>query len=175
MRVPDSGERATWLPGGFVAPPRRVIGPDHHLRQIREADVGIDYPAVMGSRDRLWTIFGPAWGWPRDTLTYEEDAADLARHEREMAENRSFNYALMDSRETALYGCVYIDPPERVGADADISWWVVDEALHSPLASLLDEAVPQWIAGSWPFRSPRFIGLDLSWEDWMGLPESTQP
>ena len=75
-----------------------------------------------------------------------------------------------------LLGCVYIDPPERVGADADISWWVVDELAESPLALSLDEIVPQWIAVSWPFREPRFVGLDISWEDWIRLPhQRTQP
>ena len=93
-----------------------------------------------------------------------------------MNENRSFNYALLNERESMLFGCVYIDPPERVGADADISWWVVDEFAESPLASSLDEIVPQWIAQSWPFREPRFIGLDVSWDAWIRLPhQRTQP
>lgn len=39
----------------------------------------------MGSRERLWTIFGPAWGWPAATMTYEADQADLLRHEKEIA------------------------------------------------------------------------------------------
>jgi hypothetical protein len=37
-----------------------------HLRPIREADTTLDYPAVMGSRESLWEIFGPAWAWPKD-------------------------------------------------------------------------------------------------------------
>src|SRR5690606_3636262 len=37
-------------------------------------------------------------------------------------------YALLpDGAESALLGCVYVDPPEKVGADADVSWWVVDD------------------------------------------------
>jgi hypothetical protein len=27
-------------------------------------------PAVMGSRRRLWQIFGPAWAWPKDRVTW---------------------------------------------------------------------------------------------------------
>ena len=45
--------------------PRRVELPTgHHLRPIHPDDVDLDMPAVMGSRDRLWSIYGEAWGWP---------------------------------------------------------------------------------------------------------------
>ena len=128
------------------------------MRPIREADTPLDYPAVMGSRERLWTIFGPAWGWPAATMTYEADQADLLRHEKEIAAHQSFNYALLDAAETALLGCVYIDPPERAGADGEISWWVVDELVGSKVEQALDALVPQWIAADWPFEQPRFLG-----------------
>ena len=65
-------------------------------RTSREADAEIDYPAVMGSRRRLWQIFGPAWAWPKDTMTMEADRRDLRRHEEEIAAHQSFNYALID-------------------------------------------------------------------------------
>ncbi len=94
----------SWLPDDFVHPVLvPLAGGGHHLRPIREADTPLDYPAVMGSRERLGTIFGPAWGWPADTMTYE---ADLLRHEKEIAAHRSFNYALLDAAETVLLGCV---------------------------------------------------------------------
>jgi hypothetical protein len=43
----------------------------------------------MGSRERLWGIFGPAWAWPKETMTYEQDRADLLRHEKEIAAHQS--------------------------------------------------------------------------------------
>jgi len=168
-RVESAGVKP-WLPLEFVHPQRILVPPDHHLRPIKESDVDVDYPAVMSSRERLWTIFGKAWGWPPESLSFDQDAADLARHEREMTENRSFNYALLNEGETMLLGCVYIDPPERVGADADISWWVVNDLVGSPLAASLDEIVPRWIARSWPFREPRFVGLNITWDEWIQLP-----
>jgi hypothetical protein len=67
----------------FAHPERVELPTGHHLRPIREGDIDIDYPAVMGSRPRLWTIFGEPWGWPPEGLTYEKDRAELARHERE--------------------------------------------------------------------------------------------
>jgi RimJ/RimL family protein N-acetyltransferase len=162
----------SWLPGDFQHPMRVAVSDGHHLRPIRVADTDLDYPAVMGSRERLWSVFGAAWRWPAATLTYEQDRADLARHEAEIAAHQSFNYALFDDAETALLGCVYIDPPEKAGADAEISWWVVDEKAGTGLQDALDELVPRWIGAAWPFSCPRYIGRDLSWADWLALADA---
>jgi RimJ/RimL family protein N-acetyltransferase len=147
----------TWLPAGFVHPTRLDVAGGFHLRPIRAADVDLDYPAVMGSRDRLWSIYGAAWGWPPATMTYEQDREDLARHEAEIEAHRSFNYALFDAAERELLGCVYIDPPERAGADAEISWWVVDRYAGTDLERALDALVPRWIAEVWPFTAPHYV------------------
>lgn len=160
-----------WLPSGFDHPRRVPLGGAHLLRPIRAADVDIDYPAVMGSRERLWSIYGAAWGWPPASLTYEQDRADLARHEAEIDRHESFNYALLDGAETELLGCVYIDPPEKPGADAEISWWVVDRLVGGELAGALDAFVPRWIARDWPFQRPRYVGRDITWQDWLDLPD----
>jgi len=104
-------------------------------------------------------------------MTYEQDEADLARHEAEIAAHRSFNYALFEDAETALLGCVYIDPPEKQGADAEISWWVVDGRAGTDTERALDALVPQWIASAWPFRQPRYPGRGISWADWLELPD----
>ncbi|QFZ21793.1 GNAT family N-acetyltransferase [Saccharothrix syringae] len=146
----------TWLPADFAHPTRVDLDADHHLRPIRESDVDVDYPAVMGSRERLWSLYGEAWGWPPATMTPEQDREDLARHEREQEAHESFNYALFNADETALLGCVYIDPLEDRGDDALISWWVVDEHVGTDLERALDEFVPKWIAEVWPFTSPRY-------------------
>jgi hypothetical protein len=161
----------TWLPADFAHPVLVPVGDGYHLRPITAADADLDYPAVMGSQPRLWSIFGPAWGWPPTSMTYEADAKDLARHEAEIAARQSFNYALFDEAETALLGCVYIDPPEKQGADAEISWWVVDAPAGTALQQALDALVPRWLSAAWPFTQPRYIGRDLSWEDWLALPD----
>jgi RimJ/RimL family protein N-acetyltransferase len=143
-----------WLPDGFVTPDRMDLPTGHHLRPIREADVDIDLPAVMDSRERLWARYGEAWGWPPATMTHEQDREDLAHHEREIAAQESFNYAVLDEAETELLGCVYIDPPEAAGpadAEAVASWWVVDAHAGRPLEHALDVAVPRWLADVWGF------------------------
>lgn len=137
--------------------PERVDLPSgHHLRPIREADVDIDYPAVMGSRERLWARYGKPWGWPPATMSYEDDRRDLARHEAEIAAHETFNYAVLNDDETELLGCVYIDPPDDQsppGTDAVASWWVVDDAAGGELERALDEFVPRWLRDTWGFRS----------------------
>ncbi|MPZ86021.1 MAG: N-acetyltransferase [Actinophytocola sp.] len=162
-----------WLPDDFAHPTTVPILDGFHLRPIRAADTEIDYPAVMGSRERLWSIYGEAWGWPPETMTVEADRADLARHEREIEAHESFNYALLDLPETELLGCVYIDPPEKQGADAEISWWVVDARAGTDLEAALDLLVPRWIAKVWPFEKPRYVGRDLTWQEWMALPDQS--
>lgn len=161
-----------WLPEGFEAPKYvDLVDTGFHLRQIGPADTDLDMAAVMGSQERLWSIFGEAWGWPPKHMTAEQDRADLDRHAAEMARNESFNYALFDTAETMLVGCVYIDPPERVGADADVSWWLIDDFVGTSLEQVLDQFVPAWIGSAWPFTDPRYLGVDLSWADWLALPE----
>jgi hypothetical protein len=165
----------TWLPAQWQHPTRVDLPTGHHLRPIHPDDTEIDMPAVMGSRERLWSIYGEAWGWPDATMTAEEDRKDLQRHWDEMQSNESFNYALLDDAETELIGCVYIDPTDKAGGDADISWWVRDEYVDSDVEAALDELVPRWIAEDWPLRAPRYVGRDLSWAEWLAIPRQAPP
>ncbi len=148
-----------WLPGSFEHPARIELPSGHHLRPIRADDVDIDYPAVMGSRERLWAKYGAAWGWPPASMTFEQDREDLARHEAEIAAHETFNYAVLDEAEGELLGCVYVDPPEPdspPGTDAVVSWWVVDYAVGSDLERALDDFVPRWLEATWGFASVHY-------------------
>ena len=147
---------STWLPDGWQHPTRVDLPTGHHLRPISPDDTELDLPAVMGSRKRLWSIYGDAWGWPPATMTVEQDREDLQHHADEMETHESFNYALFDADETELIGCCYIDPTDEPGADACISWWVRDEYVGSVLERVLDEFVPRWVAEDWPLRAPRY-------------------
>jgi hypothetical protein len=150
----------TWLPAGFVTPARLDLDTGHHLRPIRAADVDIDYPAVMGSRASLWARYGEAWGWPPETMTFEQDRDDLAHHEVEIAARETFNYAVLDAGETELLGCVYLDPPEATsppGTDAVVSWWLVDAMAGSGLERALADIIPAWLAETWGFRAVHYF------------------
>ncbi len=148
-----------WLAPAFAHPERLDLPTGEHLRPIREADVDIDHPAVMGSRERLWAKYGAAWGWPSATMSHAEDRQDLARHEAEIAAGETFNYAILDEPETALLGCVYIDPPDAhspAGIDALVSWWVVDDAVGTDLERALDDVVPRWLRDVWGFEAVQY-------------------
>ncbi len=161
----------TWLPIDWTHPTRMELPTGHHLRPIHPDDTALDFPAVMGSQARLWSIYGEAWGWPPEDMTTEQDREDLQRHWDEMATHESFNYALFDVDETVLIGCCYIDPTDKPGADADISWWVREEYVGSPVDAALTAFVPGWIARDWPLVQPRYVGIDLSWAEWIALPD----
>ncbi|MFS0893801.1 GNAT family N-acetyltransferase [Microbacterium sp. 179-I 3D3 NHS] len=140
----------TWLPSDFLHP-RLVEWRDGvHLRPIRASDVDIDMPAVMGSREMLWEMYGEAWGWPPATMTPEQDADDLQRHADEVERHESFNYAILAADESELYGCVYIDPVDADGIEAEVSWWVTAEAPEW-LNRELGRRVTAWIDSAWPF------------------------
>jgi hypothetical protein len=146
----------SWLPEDFAHPERVELPTGHHLRPIRAADAEIDHPAVMGSRERLWAKYGAAWGWPPAHMTLEADRDDLAHHEAEIAAHETFNYAVLDAGETALLGCVYLDPPDEgspAGTDAVASWWVVDAAVGTELETTLASFVPRWLAETWGFAA----------------------
>jgi hypothetical protein len=164
-----------WLAPTFRPPTRLDVASGHHARPIRADDVDLDYAAVMGSQARLLEIFGPAWGWPPADLTHEADRVELERHAREMETLDSFNYAIFDGGETELLGCIYVDPPAKSGADAEVSWWVVDREVGGALDHGLPAAVREWIATKWPFSAPRFVGagLDVSWAEYLELPEAS--
>jgi RimJ/RimL family protein N-acetyltransferase len=142
-----------WLPDGFETPQRLDLPTGHHLRPIRADDVDIDYPAVMGSRERLWAKYGEMWRWPPETMSHEQDREDLAHHEEEIGEQITFNYAVLDEAESELLGCVYIDPGDDPEHDAISSWWVVDKEAGGPLEEALDELVPRWLTEVWGFRA----------------------
>lgn len=148
---------SSWLPADFRHPDRAQLATGPHLRPIRATDVDIDFPAVMGSRQRLWSLFGDSWGWPPGTMTDEQDYADLHRHEQEILRHESFNYALLDRDETALLGCVYVDPvpgdtvDRPVPGEAEVSWWVVDDLAGTAVEAELEGFVPRWLAARWPF------------------------
>jgi hypothetical protein len=162
----------SWLPEGFVAPARLELSTGEHLRPIRTTDIDVDYATVMANQPHLWETFGEVWNWPPPDLTRQQDLDDLVRHVEEMERNESFNYAIFSASERVLRGCVYIDPPERAGADADICWWVARSDAGSALDEALRTEVPTWIAEEWPFAAPRFVGvgMGLTWARWKELP-----
>jgi len=128
-----------FLPADHPIPPG-LEHPRFRLRPITVNDVVRDYDAVMSSAEHLRSHF-PLWGWPSADMTLESDLVDLGWHQREALLRRSFNYAVMRPDEQRLLGCVYVDPPEKEGADADVSFWVRADELDTGLDGALDSSV----------------------------------
>ena len=104
-------------------------------------------------------------------MTLESDLIDLGWHQREALLRRSFNYAVMSLDESRLLGCVYVDPPEKQGADADVGLWVRADEFGTGLEEELEAAVRRWLASDWPFADVRWPGRDIAWADWDALPD----
>lgn len=146
-----------FLPPGFTVP--AIVQTERfRLRSITIHDAFKDYDAVMSSREHLWARFGAIWGWPAEDLTLEQDIIDLAWHQKEFQLRSSFDYAVMTLDETRLLGCVYIDPPDQPGTDADIWFWARTSELASGLEDELGRFVTGWLASAWPFRTVTLNG-----------------
>lgn len=165
-----------FLPADFVVP-TLVETTEFRIRPITVHDAVRDFDAVMTNRAFLWDRFGPVWGWPAEDLTLEQDLIDLAWHQKEATLRRAFNYAVLTPSESALLGCIYLDPPEKVGADVDVSFWIRPDGgapgIGSPVTeSGLEPFVRRWVEDTWPWEMPRYPGLDLTWDDWENLPDT---
>lgn len=160
----------TFLPRDFAVP--AVLESERfRLRMLTVHDVVKDLDAVMSSRERLWELFGAAWGWPPADLSLEQDLVDIGWHQKEFQLRSSFNYAVMSPDESRLLGCVYIDPSRKAGVDAEIYYWTRTDELPSGLEDELAGTVRAWIEGEWPFARVVYPGRDLSWEEYDALPD----
>jgi RimJ/RimL family protein N-acetyltransferase len=159
-----------FLPREHPIPPG-FDGPGFKARPITIHDAVRDYDAVMTSAARLRERF-PLWNWPADSLSLEEDLIDLAWHQKEAELRRSFNYVVLAPDESRVLGCVYVDPPEKQGADAEVTLWVRAEAEGTGLEEELESAARDWLASEWPFDRVRWPGREISWEEWDRLPDA---
>jgi hypothetical protein len=140
-----------FLPREFTVP--AVVETEHfRMRSITIHDAFKDYDAVMSSREHLWSRFGAIWGWPGDDLSIEQNIIDLGWHQKEFQLRSSFDYAVMSPDESRLLGCVYIDPPQAAGTDADVWFWARQSELASGFEDRLNQFVASWLATTWPFK-----------------------
>ncbi|WP_062385046.1 hypothetical protein [Demequina iriomotensis] len=157
--------KTPWLPADYLHPETAAVSDGVHVRPIRAEDLGIDMPAVMDNQAILWAKYGEAWGWPPVGMSAEADLEDLARHAAEMERHESFNYAILPTDESALWGCIYIDPADAGDGHsvpaADVSWWVSAQA-PAGLDDSIRAFVPAWLAREWPFATVRYPFGELS-------------
>lgn len=164
------GLGVAFLPEEFYVP-TLVAGLRFQIRPISVHDVVRFFDAVMCSRERLWEHFGALWGWPTTNLTLEQVLVDLAWHQKEGEQRRSFAYAVLTPDEARLLGCVYIFPAKKAGAYAEADFWVRADQEETGLEKELEEFVREWLDTAWPFDTVRFPGRDLPWHEWQALPD----
>jgi GNAT superfamily N-acetyltransferase len=146
-----------FLPPEFTVP--AVVETERfRMRSITIHDAFKDYDAVMSSRDHLSNRFGAVWGWPEADLSIEHNIVDLAWHQKEFQLRSSFDYAVMSLDESRLLGCVYIDPPQGSGTDADVWFWARQSELATGLEEELGRFVASWLASAWPFKTVTLNG-----------------
>jgi hypothetical protein len=82
----------------------------------------------------------------------------------------SFDYAVVSPDGKRLLGCVYVDPPEKAGYDAEAYYWARRDGPERGLEEELGESTRRWIPEAWPFENVAYPGRDISWEDYDALP-----
>ncbi len=141
------------------------------LRPLCASDAVKDYDAVMTSAERLKTVFEPGGHWP-DGLTLEQNLKELAWHEIEFQKCKSFAYTAVSLDESQVLGCLYLYPTGKAGHDVEVSLWVRASEAETGLDAHLYETVRRWIAEAWPFASPAYPVREITWADWVALPEA---
>ena len=70
-----------------------------------------------------------------------------------------------------LLGCVYVDPPEKAGYDAEVWLWVRASELGSGLDAEPYATAPRWVEERWPFRRVAYPGRELPLDRYEALPD----
>ena len=144
---------------------------DFKLRMLTVNDLVKDYDAVMSSVEHLHGVFGPDNSWPADDLTLEQDLIDLGWHQKEFQMKSSFAFTVMRLDESRCLGCVYVDPSDKKGFDAQVILWVRQSELETGLDERLFAAVKEWLENEWWFENVAFPGREQSWQEWAALEE----
>ncbi len=163
------------LPQDFDAP-RHWRAEDFQLEVLSPAHAALDFEAVRGNAERIRHIFGPESDWPSASLSYEENLADLIRHEAEFERREAFAYAMLDPTGTQYLGCLYIKPiKSRLAVDlrrerfqAQAFFWLSEAGLALGTDTVL-RWLTHWVHQAWPFAAVAFPGRAPAWAEWKAM------
>jgi len=148
-----------FVPPDFVVP-RTLVTDRCRLEPLTVRHAVADWDAVMSSREHLSGVFGPGSRWPRDDLSLEQNLVDLGWHQKKAQLREAFAYTVLEPASSRVVGCVYLDPSEREGFDAEVQLWVRASEVPSGLDPHLHSAVRLWVSESWPFTSVAYPGRE---------------
>jgi hypothetical protein len=151
--------------GKQITPPDGIRTDGFVIRQVLASDVGLDYAAVMASKQSLRLWEGSTW--PEDDFTVEANLEDLAKMEKRHNEGYAFGYTVMNLDETECFGCIYVMPPEAkmydgavvtpIGTaawsdiEATIFFWVSEPRVVEGMDQDVLEAIRPWFENDWAF------------------------
>lgn len=164
-----------FVPDDFPIP-QALETPQFQLQVLAPAHALADFEAVRASAPRIRHVFGPENGWLDEALSYEDNLADLARHEDEFRRRVAFAYALLSPCGGHYLGCLYLKPfKSRLAVDArrerfpaQAFFWLSEAGLALDEAQVL-ATLADWLREAWPWRAVAFPGRAQSWGDWQAL------
>jgi RimJ/RimL family protein N-acetyltransferase len=157
----------TFYPDEASVPERLEIS-DFVLIPLTPDHVELDYAALMSNKEmlRLWS----GSPWPGDDFSLADNLEDLKWHWDEHQKRIAFTFTVLNPKEDACLGCVYIKPITEILADnpewetsastgsADVSrqsalvrFWVVESAIAHKLDKTLLLTLRQWFDLEWAF------------------------
>ncbi len=165
----------SFIPEGFV-PPRHFKAEEFQLVVLSPDLAERDFNAVRTSASEIRNVFGPKNDWPNAAISFEENYADLVRHEEEFNLRKAFAYSVLDPSGTEYLGCFYVKPiKSRRVADirkqrfqAQAFLWLSVSAVGLSSAYVVS-VLARWLREQWPFGAVAFPGRMQSWIEWEEL------
>jgi hypothetical protein len=159
------------VPANFQVPQGASVAGRFVIRPLLFSDAKPDYEAWHSSLDHLKGIFGPDSNWPSAGMTVEDNAIDLAWHQREHETASSFAYTVMDPSQQVILGCAYINPSRKSPFEAEVFYWVRADQADTDLEDELGSFVRSWVTNDWPFTKVIYPGRDVSWDEFGAMPD----
>lgn len=160
------------FPANFRAPLSADLD-GYQLQLLSAEHAEADYRAVMDAAARIRGVFGADNLWPPADLSFEDNLADLVRHQQESLTNISFAYAVRQQADYA--GCLYIKPfksrlehDRRRGIYRELCYLWVTEAFVAQEAAIYQRC-HAWVRAAFPLEGAIWPGRELDWAQWDAL------
>ena len=147
-----------FVPADFDVP-TTLVNDNFRLEVLDPSLTELDYEAVMSSRANLRHVFDEHDTWPNDDMTLEENHNDLIVHWQEFKKREAFAYTVLTADKSRCIGCVYIEPCNKNGFDAEVYFWIRDDTLH--LEADFYGTLKNWLNDTWPFTSIAWPGREV--------------